>query len=330
MKALLCDPVLGRFMDVLRAGCPGVEWVYREPADEDGVIEALATTEVVVGSRLTAEMVAAAPALRFVQASGAGTDKLDPSLFDRRPGITVANVFGHEESIAEHVLMVVLALSRQLLSTDRALRRGYWRNPAMHPELPLHQTLRGRTVGLVGYGHIGRRVEAMVRPLGMEVVAVRGRVPIESAGPVLGGPERLPELLERSDVVVVVVPLTPRTRGMIGATELGHMRSTAFLVNVSRGPIVDEDALYEALRTGQIAGAALDVWYRPGRRFPDTGAPASLPFHELENVILTPHVSAVTDDTFLTRARAVVDNVNRFTRGQVPRNLVDPPKEAHA
>lgn len=331
MKALVCDPVLGRFMEVLRAGCREVDWMYREPGDEAGILKAVGDTDVFVGSRFTPEMAQAAPALRFVQVSGAGTDKIAPSVSAGDRGIVVANVFGHEESIAEHVLMVVLALSRQLLVTDRALRRGYWRNAAMHPSLPLHQTLRGKTVGLVGYGHIGRRVEAMVKPLGMDAIAIRGSAGASTApdGPVLGGPDRLSELLSRSDYVVVVVPLTSVTTGMIGAAELALMKPTSCLVNVSRGPVVDEDALYDALMTEQIAGCALDVWYRPGQRFPDTGPPGNRPFEKLDNVLMTPHVSAVTEDTFLTRARAVAENVNRFAQGLVPHNLVPDAQKEH-
>lgn len=324
MKALVCDPVLGRFMDVMQAGCPDVEWVYREPGDDAAIIEAVRDAEVFVGARLTPEMAEAAPALRLVHVSGAGTDKIASQATAGDRGIVVANVFGHEESIAEHVLMVILALSRQLLVTDRALRQGYWRNAALHPALPLHQTLRGKTVGLVGYGHIGRRVENMVKPLGMDVIAIRSRAGASRApeSPVLGGPDRLPELMSRSDYVVVVVPLTPATSGTIGAAELALMKPSSYLVNVSRGPIVDEDALYTALRTEQIAGCALDVWYRPGQRFPDTGPPANRPFEELDNVLMTPHVSGVTDDTFLSRARYIADNVGRFAHGLVPHNLV--------
>jgi phosphoglycerate dehydrogenase-like enzyme len=139
----------------------------------------------------------------------------------------------------------------------------------------------------------------------------------------LGGKESLPELLQRSDFVVLALALTDESRGIIGAAELAMMKPTAYLINVSRAPLVEEHALYSALRDRRIRGAALDVWYKyPLAKEP--ALPASLPFGELENVILTPHNSANTDDTYLRRAEDVMENIRRLIEGRSLKNQVHP------
>jgi len=140
----------------------------------------------------------------------------------------------------------------------------------------------------------------------------------------LGGPDALDEVLGRADYLAITLPLTAATRGLLGERELGLMRSTAVLVNVARAEVVDEDALYRALTGGTIAGAALDVWYR----YPVGGQPtwpARHPFHELPNVLMTPHVAGWTEGTVEARARVIAENIDRIARGEAPLNLVVPP-----
>lgn len=161
--------------------------------------------------------------------------------------------------------------------------------------------------------------------LGMRVGAVRKSpwLAEDSARlDVFGGPEMLGRLLEESDFVVVVVPLDDSTRGMIDAEALRRMRPTAALINVARGEVVDEAALYEALRSGALAGAALDVWHRVRPTTLDVTPPSVYPFGELENVIMTPHVSGVSEDTFVGRARFIGENIARLARGEQLHNVV--------
>jgi len=157
----------------------------------------------------------------------------------------------------------------------------------------------------------------------MTIWAMRQRVTREDAHGLafLGGPEALDEILKRADYLAITLPLTEATRGLLGARELGLMKPTAVLVNVARALIVDEDAVYRALRQGTIAGAALDVWYR----YPTNGEPAfpsRHPFHELPNVLATPHVSGWTEGTMEGRARLVAENIGRVARGEPVANIV--------
>ena len=195
---------------------------------------------------------------------GAGYDGIDPAAVP--PGCRVCNVHEHETAIGEWTLMAMLALSRRLLSYDRELRRGAWGTAVFfdgEPELDV----AGRRLGLVGFGHIGRHVARLARAIGMTVAAVT-RSPAAHAPAAdelglewLGGLNDLGRLLDGSDFVVICVPHTPDTVGLIGRAELDAIGPHGYLLNVGRGPVVQEDALFDALTERRIAGAALDVWY---------------------------------------------------------------------
>jgi phosphoglycerate dehydrogenase-like enzyme len=292
-------------------------------ADEADVVATLGTVDVLVSMAFTREMSAAAGRLRLLQVPGAGLDRIDRAALPA--GAWLANVHGHETGIAEYVLGAMLALTRDFARLDTALRRGVWESqwavdvapPAPWPELA------GRTVGVVGYGRIGQAVARRARGFAMPVVAIRRDVTRSAADEreVLGGPDQLDEVLRRADYLVLTLPLTEATRGLIGPPQLARLKPTAMLVNVSRAEIVDERALYAALSTRRIAAAALDVWYR----YPREAAPmlpAHQPFHELPNVLLTPHVSGWTTGMMEARARLIAENIARASRGEPPLNQI--------
>jgi phosphoglycerate dehydrogenase-like enzyme len=190
----------------------------------------------------------------------------------------------------------------------------------------LRANLSGRHLAILGYGRIGRAVAERARAFGMRVAGIR-RDPLASAGEPLefvGGFDILDRVLDWTDHLVVALPLTPQTRGILGARELGLLKPTALLVNVGRGEAIDEDALYEALAGRRIAGAALDVWYRyPAGAGP--ALPSRRPFQDLPNVLMTPHVSGWTAATLDGRAALVADNIARTSRGEAPLNLIAAP-----
>ncbi|MFE9912728.1 2-hydroxyacid dehydrogenase [Streptomyces clavifer] len=317
---MLHHRILGRFHEPLKERTRGRNvWLDACDWDADRIGDALPDVEVYIGSKLRAEDARRAARLRLVHVVGAGYDGIP--LDALHPGVTVATTHHHGRSIAEHVLMSVLMLSRDVLTADRALRTGRWRNVAVEPGLPFGTALGGRRVGIIGFGETGTEVARLCQALGLGVRAVRrdptAPVPADLRPDWIGGNDRLPDLLAESDIVVVTVPLSAATRGLIGPAELRAMGAGAVLVNVARGPVVQEEALYEALRSGAIGGAALDVWWAGP---PDP--PSRLPFHELPNVLMTPHNSGHTTDTFAARALEIADNIGRLQRGEPLVNVV--------
>jgi phosphoglycerate dehydrogenase-like enzyme len=237
----------------------------------------------------------------------------------------LANAYGHETGIAEYVIGVILALTREFIRLDSALRHGEWQSQwavgAAAP--PVWPELAGKTIGILGYGRIGQAIASRARVFGMEICAIRRDV-AQSAGDnlaLLGGPESGDDVLRRSDFLVVSLPATPETIGLLGCRELGLMKRGAFLINVARGEIVDEDALYDALSRRSIAGAALDVWYRCPREA-GRAAPATRPFHKLPNVLMTPRVSGWTDGMLGARAKLIAENIRRVAARETPLNLI--------
>ncbi|MGC7098436.1 2-hydroxyacid dehydrogenase [Amycolatopsis lurida] len=324
MRILLSDPILSRFTDELtHGGTDGHDWEFLAGRPDDEVTARLPGADVLVASRMTAPMAEAGAGLRLVHVTGAGLDRVP--LASLAPETLVCNTFHHGRSIAEHVVMVALMLSRRVLRADRLLRRGIWESVALDPAVPLGGTLAGRTLGVVGFGEIGQQVARAATALGMRVRAVR-RNPSAPLPPDLRpvrveGDDRLHDLLGDSDLVVLTVPLSAATKGLIGTAELARMRRDALLVNVARGPLVDEDALFEALVEERIGGAALDVWWsHPKDGGGATGYTRS--FHELENVVLTPHHSGHTRETFTGRAREIAANIHRLATGQPLSNVV--------
>ena len=291
--------------------------------DETEVVSLMPRVDVVVTLVFTEAMGAAGARLKLVQVPGAGLDRITRSAIP--PGTSLANAYGHETGIAEYVLGAMLALGRGFGGLDAALRRGIWQSqwtPGVPPP-PAWPELCGRTLGILGYGRIGQALARRARAFDMTVCAIRRDVGRSAADDraLLGGPEVMPEVLRRSDYLAVTLPLTAETRGLLGARELATMKPGAILVNISRADVIDEDALYTALRERRIAAAALDVWYR----YPtDSGPtlPSRRPFHELPNVLMTPHVSGWTDGTLEARAKVIAENIRRVTLGEPPLNLV--------
>jgi phosphoglycerate dehydrogenase-like enzyme len=293
--------------------------------DEAQIVSKLSDIDVLITLVFSREMGAAARRLKLVQVPGAGLDRIDRSALP--VGARLANVYGHETGIAEYVLGAMLALTREFGRVDAALRRGCWESQwaVGAPPPPVWPELAGRTLGIVGYGRIGQAVAQRARAFDMEVLAIRRDTaqPDPHGIASIRGTEALDDVVARSDYLALTLPLTSTTRGLLREKQLRSMKPTAILINVSRAPIVDEDALYAALAERRIAGAALDVWYR----YPiaaGTTLPATQPFHELPNVLMTPHVSGWTTGMLETRAKLIAENIRRTARGEPPLNLITP------
>ena len=290
-------------------------------ADDREILARLGDVDVLVTMAFTREMAAAAPRLRLVQVPGAGLDRIDRNAL--APGTALANAYGHDTGIAEYVIGAMLAVTRSFCRIDADLRRGRWDSVWSGAPVPLWSELAGKTLGILGYGRIGQAVARRALAFDMDVLAIRrdATQPDPNRLAFVRGPAALDEVLGRADYLAITLALTGDTRGLIGARQLARMKSTAVLINVARGEVVDEDALYDALHQGVIAGAALDVWYR----YPAGDAPTHpghRPFHTLPNVLMTPHVSGWTEGMMDARAGVIAENIHRIARGEAPVNLI--------
>ncbi len=305
-----------RYVDALRGRFPHVTFVHAE--DHQDSLREIPDADVAFSSILRGELIAAATKLQWIHSSAAGVGSLiSPELRARH--IILTNSRGvHGDTIAEHVVGVSIMLLRRLhVAVRRHVERRWAQDELSVPSAS--RSLRGSCVGIVGLGAIGTAVARAMAALGAEVRAVRRRVEAPKPDGVawVGGPDELPDLLRRADIVVLTAPSTPATRGLIGARELALMKRDAFLVNVSRGTLVDEAALADALAIGALAGAALDVFEH------EPLDPAS-PLWRLPDVIMTPHTSGFRADYWDAIIDLFCENLRRFERGEPLLNLVDP------
>jgi phosphoglycerate dehydrogenase-like enzyme len=331
--AIAVSPILSarirpQDLERIRAAAPGsrivnlsVEGLADGPVDD---------VEVLLRGWLVAEafdrLLARAPDLTWVHSATSGVERaLTPAALAR--DIVVTNARGvFSRPIAEHVLLMILAVSRSLPQLLELQRERTWQ--------PLEgRELRELTIGVVGYGSLGRSVASLASAFGARVIAMRRRAEVgaEPSGPAddgdvfpfeprldrVVGPDGLHELLAESDIVVLAAPLTAATENLINEAALASMKRDAWLINVARGRLVDDTALVRALRDNRIGGAALDT-------FRDEPLPQSSPYWDLPNVILTPHTAWSSARVLDRSIDLFCDNLRRFSRGEALRNVVDP------
>ena len=274
----------------------------------------LAEAEVIFG-RLPENPIARAPKLKWVQAVSAGVDRWQNTGIMDSSVILTSSSGIHATSISEFVLGFMLMIVKQAPQCFELKQTKQWRRPTP-------SVLWGKTVGVVGLGNIGREIARLAKAFRMRVLATRrsaketGRARYVD---ILFPPEQLAQLLAESDFVVIAVPLTPETRKLIGEKELRAMKPTAYLINIARGGIIDEEALIRALEEHWIAGAGLDV-------FATEPLPATSRLWELPGVIFSPHISGGHEDYMRHATEVFVDNLRRYLNGQKWRNVVDKKK----
>jgi len=285
--------------------------------DYERLAEEIADADILVGFSLRPEQFAAAKKLKWIHCLAAGLSQLMyPEL--RQSPVIITNARGvHAPAMAEHTLGLMLALARRLPSALHYQQQRQWAQQEIWDEQPHPIELSGRTLTIVGYGAIGKAVAERAHALGMRIVGVKRDVSQggEGADTVFAA-DKLIEALAEADFVVLAVPETPATQHMFAAAQFAAMKPTAYFLNVARGSLVDTAALLEALRNKRIAGAALDVAeVEP--------LPADSPLWELDNLIVTPHLAAVSERLWHRQAALLLDNLDRFFTGRELLNLVD-------
>jgi phosphoglycerate dehydrogenase-like enzyme len=286
--------------------------LHGDTSEKEKLDALLAETEIIYGLIPPQDLLARAPRLKWIQMMSAGVDRLRNTEI-WRSDITIAGVSGiHATPIGEFILELMLMFAKRAPHCFQLKQRREWRRF-------MPTVLRGKTAGIVGLGNIGQEAARLCQAFGMKVIATRRS--IKKAGRAryvdrLFPAGELPTLLAESDYVIISVPLTQETRHLISEKELEKMKPTAYIINIARGGIIDEDALVRALEKKQIAGAGLDV----------TAAeplPAESRLWDLDNVILSPHVAGVMEDYIVHATELFCENLRRYLAGRKLRNVID-------
>jgi phosphoglycerate dehydrogenase-like enzyme len=293
--------------------------ILADERDHQRLISLLAEAEIIVGHIWRTDY-PPAPRLRVLQSVAAGLDLIDRAAIPK--AVTVCSVYGHEPAIAEYVITTMLVLTRRLFELVSEFRCGSWAARQTSGGKPRGEVM-GRTLGIVGYGRIGREVASRAAGLKCRVVAAN-RSPVASAGPADRNYPlaELDPMLPECEMLLIACVLGPETHGLIDARRLALMKPGAILINIARAPIVDEAALYSALWEGHLGGAAIDVWSREPTADEPRRRPSEHPFHELPNVLMTPHCSGFTDGAVERSWGSVAGNLDRLVRGEALENVV--------
>lgn len=292
----------------------GIELRSGQCKSEEEIIELAQGADAVLNcyAKMTARVIEKLSRCKIIARYGIGVDNVD-LIAATRAGILVTNVPDYcVDEVSDHALALILALARQIVLADGAVREGRW-DVVPHAGI---RRLRGQTLGVVGFGKIARVLASKVQPLGMKVLVYDPYLDPKLIARHGAEGVNLDRLLAEADAVSIHVPLSPETRGLIGERELARMKPTAFLINTSRGGIVDEQALAEALKAGRIGGAALDV-------LSVEPPPLDHPLRKLPNVILTPHLAFYSRESVIELQTKAAEEVARALRGEPPRSPVN-------
>lgn len=311
---LLYEPIHEKAIEFLRQQA---EVRLAESLDEDYLVRAVADVDGIIiraNGKVSRRIMEAAPRLKVVGRHGVGVENIDRQAAAELGIVVVNTPEANAESVAEHCLGMMIVLAKRILQADKALRAGDWEARYRL----IGDELRGKTLGIVGFGRIGQRLATLCHTALEMQVLYHDVVEYPQVAARLGA-RLVPfdELLQTADFVSVHVPLLPETRGLINQDALRKMKPEAFLINASRGPVVDQAALLRALREGWIAGAGLDV-------FDPEPLPADSSLLQLDNVVVTPHMAAHTKEALL-RMAMVAEDVLAVIEGRPPRYPVPPP-----
>lgn len=294
----------------------GAELLVAETGDEMELVRLAPRADGILTNwkPVTPAVLDAAARCRIVSRYGVGVDNIAVQ-HATQLGIPVTNVPDYcFEEVSDHVMALLLACARRVVKFANATRVGQWDVKSGRP-IP---RLRGQTLGLIGFGHNGRALAPKAAGFGLKILAYDPWVKPEAVAPYGRLTNALDQVLREADYISIHVPLTDKTRGLINAQTLRLMKPTAYLINTSRGPIVDEAALYEALTEKRIAGAALDVLAQ------EPGDPGANPLFGLENVIITPHAAFYSESAIEELQQKAAEHVAQVLRGEVPTNIVNP------
>lgn len=305
-----------------------LEFIIPETDKRENIKKYLTEVEVVVGGTFNKEDLEQAKKLKLIQIPFVGVNKLDFNLYKNYPDIFICNIHANKTAVAEHTFALILALAKNIVINDKDLRLGKWHG--FSTKEPTVQ-LQGKNLGILGLGSIGWEIAKIGHALGMKVFALKRKIEERDLKKknileFLGEKKDLEKVVRESDFMVVAVPLTKETKGLIGKKELKLMKGK-YLINISRGVVIDEEALFKSLKEGNLTGAAIDTWYQYPSSEQREVLPSKYDFSKLDNVVMSPHTAGYTDRTLEENIKSVFDNIVKIYYGEEPENQIDPELE---
>jgi phosphoglycerate dehydrogenase-like enzyme/ribonuclease HI len=305
-----------------------LEFIIPETDGRENIKKYLKEVEVVIGGTFSKEDLEQAKKLKLIQIPFAGVDKLAFGLYKNYPDIFICNIHDNKNAVAEHAFSLILALAKNIVINDRDLRLGKWHG--FSTKEPTVQ-LQGKSLGIVGLGSIGWEIAKIGHALGMKVYALKRKIEKKDLKKknileFLGDKKDLEKVIRESDFIVVAVPLTKETIGLIGEKELKLMKRK-YLINISRGVVIDEKALFISLSEGNLTGAAIDTWYQYPSSEQKEILPSKYDFQKLNNVVMSPHTAGYTDKALEENIKSVFDNIVKIYYGEEPENQINPELE---
>ncbi|MFX0184989.1 MAG: 2-hydroxyacid dehydrogenase [Candidatus Hodarchaeota archaeon] len=302
-----------------------IELIFPPELEEETILKLAPDADIAVGYKFSPTFLKSAKNLKHIQVPWTGSETLDFGLLKKYPDITVSNSHSNSLAIAEHAIALLIAAAKRIPYCDSNMRKGDWG--------PRYDKTNGywlseKTLGVIGYGAIGKKVARILKNgFQMKVLAIK-RNPEKKDQykncDFLGGPEDLHHVLKESDFILVSLPITRETEGLIGEEELSLMKETAILVNISRGSIIDESSLFLSLKEKKIAAAGLDVWYNyPKDRSNPTNVFQNQPFEELDNIVMTPHSAFKIAERELIFTKDIIENILLVSKGKNPKNQLN-------
>ncbi|MEE9410216.1 MAG: 2-hydroxyacid dehydrogenase [Candidatus Heimdallarchaeota archaeon] len=297
--------------------------IFNDDLQEEEKEEILAEVDIIIGGRLTDEQLKIANNLKMQQSFGTGVERHNLEYFKEK-GIIFCNNHSHAFVIAEYGFSLLNAASKELLSNDQLLRKGSW-DYKKHESISLYD----KTMVFLGYGEIAKSFKRLCEPFNMKFLAVKRTEECEDPSVNVFLADQKKEALKKADFIFNSLPLTKKTTSFLDEEEFKIMKENTIVINVGRGKTINERALYNALKEKKIKGAAIDTWYvYPENRFgedqePDICFPSDYPFQELDNIIMSAHRAWVTDIPLFESPENLIQNVNRFIRGEIPENVVN-------
>jgi len=301
-----------------------LELIIPKTDERETIKKYLKEVEVAIGGTFSKGDLEQAKKLKLIQIPFAGVDKLDFDLYKDSQDIYICNIHANRTAVAEHAFALILALAKNIVTNDRDLRLGRW-----HGFSTKESTiqLRGKSLGIVGLGSMGWEIAKIGHTLGMKVFALKRKIEEKDLKKknileFLGEEKDLEKVIKESDFIVIAVPLAKGTKGLIGEKELKLMKGK-YLINLSRGVVVDEEALFKSLKEGNLTGAAIDTWYQYPSSEQREILPSKYDFHKLDNIIMSPHTAGYTDRALEENIKSVFDNIVKIYYGEEPENRID-------